>query len=64
MPSEAQRIAFRFEPGAQWTGLVEQDEQLVRLSRTGYLFVVLYRSNGGKGIRCRLASIPESVGSE
>jgi len=63
MPSEAQRIPFRFEPGAQWTGLVEQDEQLVRRSRAGYLFVVLYHSHGGKGVRCRLASTPASAGS-
>lgn len=63
MPSEAQRIPFRFEPGAQWTGLVEQDEHLVRMSSTGYLFAVLYHSHGGKGVRSRLASIPAAAGS-
>lgn len=42
MPSQAQPIPFRFEPGAQWMGLAEQDEQMVRMSRDGYLFVVLY----------------------
>lgn len=56
-PSQAQPIPFRFEPGAQWMGLAEQDEQIVRMSRDGYLFVVLYHSHGGHGVRCRLARI-------
>jgi hypothetical protein len=56
-PSQSQSIPFRFDPGAQWLGLAEQDEQLVRLSRNGYLYVVLYHSHGGNGVRHRVAPI-------
>lgn len=57
MPSQAESIPFRFEPGAEWMGLAVQDEQLVRMSRAGCLFIVLYHSHGGNGVRHRVGPI-------
>jgi hypothetical protein len=57
VPSHSQPIPYRFEPGAQWMGLVEQDESVVQMSRDGYLFIVLYHSHGGAGSRYRLKPI-------
>jgi hypothetical protein len=51
MPSQAQVIPYRFDAGAQWIGLADQDEQVVEMIRDGYLFVVLYHSHGGTGVR-------------
>ncbi len=53
-PSQAQVLPFRFEAGAQWIGMAIQDEDIDRKIREGYLFVVLYCSTAGKGIRFRL----------
>lgn len=60
-PSQVQSIPFRFEPGAQWMGLAEQDEKLERMSRDGYLFVVLYHSHRGGVVRHRVAPIPATT---
>lgn len=59
-PSQAQMIPYRFEPGAQWQGLAEQDEDIVKMIQNGYLFVVLYHSHGGDGVRCRVKPKPLS----
>jgi hypothetical protein len=53
-PSQVQRIPYRFEVGDQWMGMVEQTDDLVRDARQGYLFMILYTSNVGKGHRVRL----------
>jgi hypothetical protein len=53
-PSQAQALPYRFEAGAQWIGLADQDDSVVQMIRNGYLFVVLYHSHGGKGVRRRL----------
>ncbi|NLR73583.1 hypothetical protein [Leeia aquatica] len=53
-PSQAQPLPYRFEAGDQWIGLCEQDDDVDRMVQEGYLFVVLYCSTSGKGIRCLL----------
>ncbi|MFC3109493.1 hypothetical protein ACFQAT_28070 [Undibacterium arcticum] len=53
-PSQVQVIPYRFEAGAQWIGLADQGDDVVKLIRDGCLFVVLYHSHGGKGVRHRL----------
>ncbi|CAM2164966.1 conserved hypothetical protein [Paraburkholderia sacchari] len=53
-PSQAQVIPYRFEPGAQWMGMCDQDENSVKMMTEGYLYIVLYHAHSGKGIRCRL----------
>lgn len=53
-PSPAQMLPFRFEAGAQWIGMALQGDDLVEMIRDGYLFVVLYHSHGGSGVRFRL----------
>lgn len=54
-PSQAQVLPYRFEAGAQWIGMCDQDDEVDRMIREGYLFVVLYCSTAGKGIRYRLS---------
>ena len=53
-PSQAQRIPFRFEVGAQWIGLAEQSDDIVQKAREGYLFLILYTASGGRGQRVRV----------
>jgi predicted MPP superfamily phosphohydrolase len=53
-PSQAQVIPYRFEPGAKWIGLAHQDDDVMQMIKEGYLFVVLYHSHGGEGIRHRV----------
>lgn len=53
-PSQAQILPYRFEPGAQWIGMANQDDGVDRMISEGYLFVLLYCSTSGKGIRVRL----------
>ena len=53
-PSQAQAIPFRFEAGAQWIGIATQSEDIDQMIREGYLFVLLYCSTAGNGIRLRL----------
>lgn len=53
-PSQAQVIPYRFEPGAQWIGMADQDANIDKMIQEGYLFAVLYCSTVGKGIRFRL----------
>jgi hypothetical protein len=54
-PSQAQVLPYRFEAGAQWIGMSNQDESVDTMIREGYLFVVLYCSTAGKGIRFHLS---------
>jgi hypothetical protein len=54
MPSQAQVLPYRFEAGAQWIGMADQDEDVDQMIRKGYLFVLLYCSTAGKGIRVHL----------
>ncbi|MEQ1718607.1 MAG: hypothetical protein ABL907_21915 [Hyphomicrobium sp.] len=53
-PSQAQRLPYRFEAGDQWIGICDQDDEVLKMIREGYLFVVLYHSHSGKGVRYRL----------
>ena len=53
-PSQAQVLPYRFEAGAQWIGLADQDNEVLKMIREGYLFVVLYHAHGGRGVRHRL----------
>lgn len=53
-PSQNQMIPYRFEAGDQWVGLALQDDAIVQMIRDGYLFVVLYHSHGGRGVRRKL----------
>ena len=50
-PSQAQVLPYRFEAGAQWIGMADQNEGIDRLIREGYLFAVIYSSTSGKGTR-------------
>jgi len=47
-------LPFRFEAGAQWIGMALQGDDLVEMIRDGHLFVALYHSHGGNGVRFRL----------
>jgi hypothetical protein len=53
-PSQAQRIPYRFEVGDQWLGLTDETEEIIKLARGGYLFLVLYTAGGGRGYRVRV----------
>lgn len=53
-PSQAQTLPYRFEAGAQWIGMANQDGDVDRMIRDGYLFVLVYCSTSGKGIRKHL----------
>ena len=55
-PSQSQVIPYRFEAGAQWIGLADQDDDFIKLIGEGYLFVILYHSHSGKGARYRLTA--------
>lgn len=48
-PSPTQRLPHRFEVGAQWIGLAEQDADIVQMAASGYLFLILYTAHGGRG---------------
>jgi len=54
IPSQVQTIPYRFEAGAQWIGMADQEEDIDQMIREGYLFVLLYCSTAGKGIRHHL----------
>lgn len=53
-PSEAQVIPYRFEAGAQWIGLANQNDEVTEMMRNGYLYAVLYHSHAGRGVRRRV----------
>lgn len=53
-PSQAQRIPYRFEVGEQWIGLADQTDEIVQMAKDGYLFLILYTANGGRGHRERV----------
>ena len=53
-PSETQRIPYRFEVGDQWIGLADQEKEIIKMAKTGYLFVVLYTTTGRFGTRVRV----------
>jgi len=53
-PIGTQRIPYRFEVGDQWIGLVEQTEEITKKAKHGYLFLILYTSEGGRGQRVRV----------
>ena len=49
-----QPVPFRFEIGTQWIGLSEQTDDIVKMARSGYLFLILYTATGGRGKRIRV----------
>jgi hypothetical protein len=53
-PSAVQRIPYRFEIGDQWIGTAIQTDDIVQKARDGYLFLILYTANGGRGTRVRI----------
>jgi hypothetical protein len=53
-PSQAQRIPYRFEVGDQWIGLADQEDNIVQMAKSGYLFFILYTTHGGHGHRVRV----------
>lgn len=53
-PSGVQRIPYRFEVGDQWIGTAIQTKDIEQKARDGYLFLILYTANGGRGTRIRL----------
>ena len=53
-PSQAQRIPYRFDVGAQWIGLADQTEDIEQKAKNGYLFLILYTTHGGRGHRVRV----------
>lgn len=55
-PSTVQRLPYRFEAGDQWIGICDQDDDVLKMIREGFLFVVVYHSHAGKGVRYRLTS--------
>jgi hypothetical protein len=55
-PSQAQRLPYKFEAGNQWIGICDQDDDVLKMIREGHLFVVLYHSHSGKGVRYRLTA--------
>lgn len=61
-PSQAQRIPYRFEVGDQWIGLADQTDDIVHMAKDGYLFLILYTANGGRGYRVRV-TIREKIPS-
>jgi hypothetical protein len=63
-PSQAQRIPYRFEAGAQWIGMADQTEDVDAMVRDGYLYAVLYCSTAGKGIRKRLQKKGHSAAAD
>ncbi len=48
-PSQGQRIPYRFEIGDQWIGMAEQDEDIIKKAKSGYLFFILYTTGSKKG---------------
>lgn len=47
-PSQAQVLPYRFEAGDQWIGMANQDDDVDRMIREGYLFVLLFCSTSAK----------------
>jgi hypothetical protein len=59
-PSQVQRIPYRFEIGDQWLGLMDQSDDVVKMAKDGYLFMILYTAGGGRGYRKRLMIRPKN----
>lgn len=53
-PSQVQRIPYRFDVGDQWMGLVEQTDDILEMAKDGYLFLILYTAQSGRGHRVRV----------
>lgn len=47
-------MPYRFEVGDQWIGLVDQTDEVVRMVKDGYLFLILYTAGGGRGHKIRV----------
>jgi hypothetical protein len=60
-PSQGQSIPYRFEVGDQWIGLAEQDDDILQMAKNGYLFMILYTANGGRGHRVRVKIYEKKV---
>lgn len=53
-PSQAQPIPYRFDVGDSWMGLVNQTEDILKMAKEGYLFLILYTAQSGRGHRVRI----------
>lgn len=53
-PSKTQPIPYRFEVGAQWNGRAIQSDDLVKMAKEGYLFMILYTVSRGGSHRVRV----------
>ena len=53
-PSPAQPLPFKLEAGAVWSGLFEQDEQVVEWAKNGMFYVWLTHSQNSRSIDRRV----------
>ena len=53
-PSTSQAIPHKLEPGERWLGEANQNADIVKMSREGRLYFVLYHSHSDKGVKARL----------
>jgi hypothetical protein len=53
-PSQAQPIPYRFDVGNQWMGLMDQTDDILQMAESGYLFLILYTAQSGRGHRVRI----------
>ena len=53
-PALSQPIPHILEPGERWMGGIEQNEELEKMSREGYLYCGVYHSSGKKPVLQRV----------
>lgn len=53
-PSLAQRLPFELKAGAEWIGLGEQNQDISRWAKEGWLYVEIYHSHADKPVRKRV----------
>jgi hypothetical protein len=54
IPSTTQRVPFELKPGVEWSGMIEQNEELETWAREGWLYVTVYHSHDRKPMRHRV----------
>ncbi len=54
IPNPAQPVPFELKPGAEWTGIVEQNTELEDQVRNGWAYVTIYHSHAKRPIRQRI----------
>jgi hypothetical protein len=53
-PSTTQVIPYKLEPGDRWLGAADQTAAIIKMTREGRVFFVLYHSHADKGIKVRI----------